>query len=161
MYVEKKKTWKDNWNDVVRYHIFADAKMRELMCLPKDVTIPQFCEKYFIRDGDGTDLLTDEKVRIIYNDSPGVPTRNRFVTNRRKEFDIYVKEEYLHPTWDSRFSDDWMKCRYDVITERLKILLCNGAVFGLKFYFEDEYDQWTKTPGYKRYRVIFSYQTTV
>ena len=161
MYVEKKKTWKDNWNDVVRYLIFADAQMQELMCLPKGITIPQFCEKYFIRDGDGAELLTDEKVRVIYNDSPGTPTKNRFVKNRYKEFDIYVKDEYVHPSWDYQFSTDWMKCRYDAIAERLKVLLCNGDVFGLKFFFEDEYDQWTKTVGYKRYHIVFSYQTTV
>lgn len=162
MYIDKKRTWKDNWNDIVRYHIFQDSVLRELMCLPEDITIPQFCEKYFIRDGSGTELLTDEKVRIVYYDSQGTPTPNRFVANRFKEFDIYVKDEFVHPTLEHQFSYDWMKCRYDAIAERLKvILLKNGGFRGQRFYFEDEYDLWTKTIGYKRYHIVFSYQTTV
>lgn len=131
------------------------------MCLPNDVTLPQFCEKYFIRDGDGTEILTDENVRIIYYDTEGVPTRNRFVTNRFKEFDIYVKDNIVHSSWDNQFSNDWMKCRYDAIAERLKVLLLNEDEFHMRFYFEDEYDLWTKTVGYKRYHIVFSYQTTV
>ena len=31
-YVHKVRTWADNWNDVIRYVIFQDPIMRELMC---------------------------------------------------------------------------------------------------------------------------------
>ena len=160
-YTVKTRSWKDNWNDVVRYLIFRDPEIRRLMRLPDNITLPQFCEKYFIRDGDGTEILTDEDVRIIYSDSPGGRTRNPHVMIRYKGFDIYVKTAALHPRADDLFSNDWMKCRFDLIVERLKVQLCNGPVYGLSFEFEDEYDQWTKTPGYRRYHVVFAYKTTM
>lgn len=161
-YTVKERSWKDNWNDVVRYVIFRDPEMRKQMRLPENITLPQFCEKYFIRDGDGTEILIDEDVRIVYSDTKGVRTpRNPYVWNRCKGFDIYVKTSVLHPGYDDPFSNDWMKCRYDAIVERLKVLLCNGSIFGLTFEFEDEYDQWTKTPGYRRYHAVFAYKTTM
>lgn len=37
--VHKEHTWKDAWNDIIRYVIFPDEKLRKLMCLPEDLPI--------------------------------------------------------------------------------------------------------------------------
>ena len=160
-YTYKMKTWKDNWNNTVRYVIYTDKELKKLMRIPPKTPLTKFVEKYFIRDGDGSEILTDEDVRIVYSDTAAYKTRNAFVFNRTKSFDIYVKDSILHPDQDDPFSNDWMKCRTDMIAERLKVLLLNGPVHGLRFEFGDEYDLWTKTPGYKRYHITFQYTTTV
>lgn len=38
-YVHKVHTWKDNWNDIIRYVIFPDPILRKLMCLGDNVKI--------------------------------------------------------------------------------------------------------------------------
>lgn len=29
LYTEKTKTWQDNWNDIIRYVLFPDVKLKE------------------------------------------------------------------------------------------------------------------------------------
>ena len=157
MYVEKIKTWKDNWNDVIRYIFFPDEKLLSLMCVPKGTPITKFIEKYFIEDAVSSELLTDEKVRIIHYDSDGSDTGNKNVLNRYKEFDIFVKDDVLHTATKDRLQN-----RYDLICERLKyLLLRESTVCNMHFRFTNSYNLWTKTSGYKRYHVVFSYKTTV
>ena len=157
MYVEKTKTWKDNWNDIIRYVFFPDEKLLSLMCVPKDTPITKFIEKYFIEDAVSSELLTDEKVRIIYYDSDGSDTGNKDVLNRYKEFDIFVKDDVLHTATKDRLQN-----RYDLICERLKyLLLREPVVCNMRFRFGNSYNLCTKTAGYKRYHVVFSYKTTV
>ena len=157
MYVEKTKTWKDNWNDIIRYVFFPDEKLLSLMCVPKDTPITKFIEKYFIEDAVSSELLTDEKVRIIYYDSDGSDTGNKGVLNRYKEFDIFVKDDVLHTATKDRLQN-----RYDLICERLNYLLLHEPVVcNMRFRFGNSYNLWTKTAGYKRYHVVFSYKTTV
>lgn len=91
--VEKKRTWKDNWNNVIRYILFQDEKLRTLMCLPEDVTITRFIDKYFIENENPDEIITDEKVRISYYDSRGGDSGNKDVRIKYKEFDIYVKDD--------------------------------------------------------------------
>ena len=115
MRVEKTRTWDDNWDDVVRSVIFKDDKLKALMCIPDGTTITKFIDKYFIEDENPDEILTDEKVRITYYDSPGRDTGNKNVFNRYKEFDIYVKQDVVHNA-----TEDRLKKRYKLIAERLK-----------------------------------------
>ena len=156
-YHDKVKTWKDNWNDVIRYVLYKDNTLKELMCLPEKCTITQFVDKFFIEDANGSEQLKNEKVRIVVYDSEGVSTGNQSVAGRLKEFDIYVKDDVLRTA-----SDDRLQKRTDLITERIKYLLLKDRyVCNIRFRFEADYDLWTKTTGYKRHHVVFSYKTTV
>ena len=112
--VEKNHTWQDNWNDVIRYVIFKDKKLKELMLIPEKTTITQFIDKYFIQDENVGEILTDEAVRISYYDSAsGKDTGNQNVFLKYKEFDIYVKEDVLHNA-----TDDRLQYRYHLIANR-------------------------------------------
>lgn len=156
-YNEKIKTWKDNWNDVIRYVLFKDEKLKQLMCLPKDCTIIQFVDKFFIEDANGSEQLKNEFVRIVAYDTDGAYTGNANVLERLKEFDIYVKEDVLRTA-----SNDRLQKRTDLITERIKYLLLKDRyTCNIRFRFVADYDLWTKTTGYKRHHVVFSYKTTV
>lgn len=157
MYVEKERTWNDNWNNIIRYVLFKDAKLKELMLQPKGTTIDKFVDNYFIEDVNVGEILSNEKVRISYFDSNPSDTGNKNVKRRFKEFDIYVKSEVDHTV-----SRDYLKHRYHAIADRLKVLLHGKkGLYGLTFSFEDSYNMWTKTIGYSRYHVVFSYFTTV
>lgn len=156
-YVEKTRTWQDNWNNVIREEIFPDAKLKELMLVPEGTDIVKFTDKYFIRDGSTDELLTNEKVRIVHHDDEGFGSFNPNVRCKYKNFDIYVSEDVEHTA-----SGDWLKSRQVMIAERLKyILLRKKNIQNLSFRYEDEYDMWTKTVGYKLYRLTVFYKTTV
>lgn len=156
--VEKTTTWKDNWNNVIRDVLFADDKLRELMLLPKNCTIIQFIDKYFIEDENTDELMTNERVRISYYDAKGRDTGNQNVRLRYKEFDIYVHKDVLHNATNDRLQN-----RYDLIADRIKyLLLRNDRVCNLHFELEEDgYNLFTKAIGYKRYHISFSYKTTV
>lgn len=154
--VQKTKTWKDNWNDVIRHVLFPDEELKKLMMLPDDLTIVGFIEKYFIQDENAGELLISEPVRILYWDSEGRDSGNMNVRNKYKEFDVFVRDDVLHTATNDRLQN-----RYDLIAERLKYLLLRDThVQGLRFRYEDDYNLWTKTIGYKRYHIVFSYKTT-
>ena len=156
MYVEKIKTWDDNWNDVIRYILFPDAKLKELMMVPPKTTIVQFIDKYFINSAASDELLSDEKVRIVYYDTKGKNYGQKNVYLKYKEFDIYVREEFLYTA-----TNDRLKSRAALIAERIKyLLLKKNSACGLHFCYEDEYALWTKTVGYRRDHLVFSYNTT-
>lgn len=156
-YVEKTHTWKDNWNDIIRYVFFKDEKLRDLMLIPDGISITQFIDKYFVEDVVAGEILTDEKVRVVYYDSDGRDTGNKNVLNRYKEFDIYVRDEVLHNATKDRLQN-----RYDLIAERIKYLLLKDRnIYNLRFSFYDSYNLWTKTNQYRRYHLVFSYKTTV
>lgn len=70
-YVEKTRTWKDNWNNVVRRVFFRDEELKRLMCIPPDCKITQFIEKYFIEDQSSGEIITNEAVRVICMDAEG------------------------------------------------------------------------------------------
>lgn len=156
-YVEKTRTWQDNWNNVVREEIFPDKKLKELMLVPEGADIVKFTDKYFIRDGSTDELLTNEKVRIVHHDDEGFDTFNSNVKGKYRSFDIFVSEDVEHTA-----SKDWLQSRQVLIAERLKYLLLRKQnCQNLRFRFQDEYDMWTKTVGYKMYRVTFFYKVTV
>ena len=156
-YVEKIRTWQDNWNNVVREEIFPDKKLKELMLVPEGTDIVKFTDKYFIRDGSTDELLTNEKVRIVHHDVEGFETPNYGVKGKYREFDIFVSEDVEHTA-----SNDWLQSRQVLIAERLKYLLLRKRYCqNIRFWYQDEYDMWTKTVGYKMYRLTVFYKTTV
>ena len=126
------------------------------MCVPPDCKITQFIERYFIEDQSSGEIITDEAVRVICSDVEGKGFYNSHVRLKYKEFDIYVKDNVLHTATTDRLQN-----RYDLIAQRIKyLLLRNRVVEGLRFSYEDEFNLWTKTTGYKRYHLVFSYKTT-
>lgn len=156
-YVEKTRTWDDNWNNVIRTIIFQDSILKEQMLVPCKTPINQFIDKYFIENASVDELLTTENVRILYYDNQGRETGNKNIRLKYKEFDIYVKQNILYTA-----TPDRLKSRTALIAERLKYLLLNKYhICGQHFRYEDEYDLWTKTVGYKRYHIVFSYRISV
>lgn len=155
-YIEKEKTWDDDWNDVIRKVFWQDYKLKQLMLIPENTAIVPFITKYFIEDAAPDALLTDEKVRVNHFDTQGYDTGNKNVIRKYKNFDIYVKDDFLYDA-----TNDRLKSRTALIAERIKYLLLRDFyVCGLRFEFRDEYSLWTKTVGYKRYRLVFSYRIT-
>ena len=59
-YVEKTKTWDDDWNDVIRTVFFKDEVLKHLMMVPEGTPIVAFITKYFIEDAAPDALLTKE-----------------------------------------------------------------------------------------------------
>lgn len=156
-YVEKDRTWQDNWNNVVRNVLFQDDKLKSLMLVPVGTDIMTFQKKYFVRDVATDELLTKEKVRVVTHDDEGIPTLNKCVRVKYKNFDIFVSEDVEHTA-----DIDRLKSRQVLIAERIKYLLLRQRVCeNLAFQYEDEYDLWTKTVGYKEYRLTLFYKTTV
>jgi len=155
-YIEKEKTWDDDWNDVIRKVFWQDYKLKQLMLVPENTAIVPFITKYFIEDAAPDALLTNEKVRVNHFDTQGYDTGNKNVIRKYKNFDIYVKDDFLYDA-----TNDRLKSRTALIAERIKYLLLRDFyVCGLRFEFRDEYSLWTKTVGYKRYRLVFSYRIT-
>lgn len=155
-YIEKEKTWDDDWNDVIRKVFWQDYKLKQLMLIPENTAIVPFITKYFIEDAAPDALLTNEKVRVNHFDTQGYDTGNKNVIRKYKNFDIYVKDDFLYDA-----TNDRLKSRTVLIAERIKYLLLRDFyVCGLRFEFRDEYSLWTKTVGYKRYRLVFSYRIT-
>lgn len=158
MRVEKTKTWKDNWNDILRYKIFQDEALKQLMLIPDGTGILHFVDKYFLENLTGDEILTDEKVRVVYYDSDGGDSDNKDVKLRYKEFDIFVREDVLH----NADPKDMLRNRYDMIAERLRFLLTGETyLYGMRFSYKNAYNLWTKTIGYRRCHVVFTYYITV
>lgn len=156
-YVEKTRTWDDDWNEVIRTVFFKDEELKKLMLIPEKTTIVQFITKYFMQDASIDALLTTEDVRVNHYDTRGYDTGNKNVIRKQKEFDIYVKESDLYNA-----TNDRIKSRAMLIAERIKYLLLRQSyICGLHFDFRDEYDLWTKTVGYQRYHLVFAYRISV
>lgn len=156
-YVEKTKTWDDDWNDVIRTVFFKDTVLKDQMMVPENTPIVAFITKHFIEDAAPDALLTTENVRVNHYDTQGYETGNPNVIRKYKTFDIYVKESVLYNA-----TNDRIKSRQKLISERIKYLLLREKIIcGMHFDFRDEYDLWTKTVGYQRYHLVFSYRVSV
>lgn len=139
--------------------IFPDAELKALLLIPEaeHSDIRAFVGRYFIEDAMPDELVTDEKVRVIYYETEGSKLNNDpHITKKYLEFDIYVKEESLYNVGSDRL------CRRDKkISQRLKELLTGERyVCGLRFTWEDDYHLGAKTVGYRRFHTVFSYKQT-
>ena len=139
--------------------IFPDAELKALLLIPEaeHSDIRAFVGRYFIEDAMPDELVTDEKVRVIYYETEGSKLNNDpHITKKYLEFDIYVKEESLYNVGSDRL------CRRDKkISQRLKELLTGSRyVCGLRFTWEDDYHLGAKTIGYRRFHTVFSYKQT-
>lgn len=127
------------------------------MLVPEGTDILTFISKYFIRDISTDELLTNEKVRIVHGDTSSLHTGNPLVQGKYKHFDIFVSEDVEHTA-----TRDKLQSRQVLIAQRIKeLLLRKRFQYGLSFKYEDEYDLWTKTIGYKLYHIVFFYKTSV
>ena len=128
------------------------------MLVPKGTDILTFTEKYFIRDSSTDELLTNEKVRVTHSDTQGLRSANKYVHGKYKHFDIFVSEDVEHTA-----TRDTLHSRQVLIAQRIKELLLSreSRKYGITFSYEDEFDLWTKTVGYKLYHIVFFYMTNV
>ena len=151
------RSWMTDWNNIIRQVIFPDHELRELMCLPEDISIIDFIDHYFIRAGYTNDLLEKEDVRIVYGDVSADPTEVPNVTKNTLSFDIYVRTTKLHNA-----TNDRLMYRTHLIANRLNYLLTkNGTsgkyIGGYRFWPAKEMDLGTRTVGYVRYNISFNY----
>lgn len=118
-------------------------------------SIKAFIDRYFVLDEMGGELLKSENARVLYYVSEGRSFGDH-VRQKYLHFDIYVKREEVH-TVDA----DRLRRREQCIAQRLKELLTgNTYACNLRIQYEDDYDLGTKTVGYRRYHIVFSYKTT-
>lgn len=151
--------WTKEWNDIIRYVLFADDELKRLMKLPANTSIIEFVDNYFIRGGSVNKILSNQSVRINYgnihtNELDNTP----YMTENTLSFDIYVKKEDLH-----NVSNDRLEMRTIAIADRLKyLLLKNRYVIDLyRFRVCNECDLATSTIGYARYNISFKYLKVV
>ena len=139
--------------------IFPDTELKALLLVPaaEQKDIRAFISRYFVEDAMPDELVTDEKVRVVYYETEGSKLGNDpHITKKYLEFDIYVKEDSLYNVSTDRL------CRRDKkISQRLKDLLTGSRyVCGLRFTWEDDYHLGAKTSGYRRFHTVFSYKQT-
>ena len=147
--------WENAWNKIIRNVIFKDSELKQLMKIPSNTGILQFIDKYFIRAGYTSELLSNEACRIVYSDTLAGDTQVPAVKKNIITFDIYVKNEDLH-----NVGQDRLVFRTSLITERLFYLLTKDryvADTGYRFWPAGEWDFGTRTIGYSRHTVSFYY----
>lgn len=155
---EKIKTWADNWNDVVRYEIYKDTTLKDLMMIPStdQGNIIKFIEEYFVQFTSLDEPLRDHKVRVIYDTERVFETKVPGAVVQTMTFDIYVKSDQLHNADNDRLKD-----RAVLIFERIKYLLTRTkVVHGISFRCVADYGIASKTTGFRRYRGVFEYKKT-
>ena len=124
--------------------------------IPPGTSIRTFIDRYFIEDAMPDEQIIDESVRVIYYDTEGTKLGSPHVTKKYLAIDIYTREDSLYHTGEDR-----LQRRDKLVAQRFKELLTGKEhVCGLKFSYEDEYHLGSKTIGYKRYHIVFSYLTT-
>lgn len=123
---------------------------------PKDAgNLRTFLDKYFVLDEMGGEILATEQVRVLYYVSEG-KSLGEHVRQKFLHFDIYVKREQVY-----NVDADRLRRRDQCIAQRIHELLTKETYAGnLRFHYEDEFDLATKTVGYRRYHIVFSYKTT-
>ena len=129
--------------------IFPDTELKALLLVPaaEQKDIRAFISRYFVEDAMPDELVTDEKVRVVYYETEGSKLGN----------DPHItKEDSLYNVSTDRL------CRRDKkISQRLKDLLTGSRyVCGLRFTWEDDYHLGAKTIGYRRFHTVFSYKQT-
>ena len=125
------------------------------MEVPKNTSIINFIDKYFIRAGYTNKLLENENVRVVYSDIQGEATPVPNVKRNMITFDIYVKMQELH-----NVGQDRLVMRTQLIANRLIKLLTKSRYIldtGYRFWIAGDWDLGTRTTGYARYCVAFYY----
>ena len=153
--------WNKEWNDIIRYVLFADDTLKELMELPTGTTIINFIDNYFIRGGSANRVLSNQKVRIVYsNIRPTELDNTPYVNENTLSFDIYVKNEELHNLPNT---NDRLEMRTQAIADRIKYLLTKNryTIELYRFRYVGETDLATSTIGYSRYNISFKYLKVV
>ena len=118
--------------------------------------IRRFIDKYFVEDVLSDAPVTDEKARVLYYTSEGMKMGDAHINKKYLEMDIYVRNTELY-TADS----DRLRHRGKLIGQRLKELLTGSRyVCNMRYTYEDDYALGTKTIGYRRWHMVFSYKTT-
>jgi hypothetical protein len=147
--------WTNAWNHIIRTVIFKDYDLRRLMKIPSKTGVIQFTERYFIKAGFTSKLLTDETCRIIYSDTLSMDTDVPNVKKNLLTFDIYVRDDDMRGV-----GDDGLITRMDLIVERLDHLLMQErylADTGYRFWRAGEWDTGTRTAGYTRKTLGYYY----
>lgn len=144
--------WIKDFNAILRDVIFNDDELKRLMMLPAGTNIMDFIDRYFIRAGHTSKLLSNENVRIVYGGmATGFASEN--ITTNVMSFDIYVKNEHIHNS-----ERDRLMMRTQLIAHRLIELLTKNRYNGVyRFYSPMESDMSTNAIGYTRYNVSFRY----
>lgn len=138
--------------------MFPDDTLKTLIMVPdedKD-NIKKFITEYLVKFPMTDEILSNQKVRVIYDDEQGEAMNIPNAVKRKLVFDIYVKSDVLHTA-----DDDRMKDRAILIFERIRYLLTREeTICKMRFRCEDDYGLGAKTIGYRRYRGVFSYKKT-
>ena len=148
--------WDAAWNDVIRYVIYPDTELKNLMMIPAGTDIVTFVDKYFIKSGLVNEVLKDENVRIIYKDTPLGVAGNENVINVEFDFDIYVRTTNLRNA-----TKDRLMLRTDLIASRLRYLLVNNpnlSVFSFRCIGDESVG--SKAIGYSCHNLAFVYKRT-
>lgn len=112
-----------------------------------------FIEKYFVEDAMPDILLEDEKVRVVYYGEKGSDFDSNHIRKKYLSFDIYVHRDELY--YDN---EDALKTRAQAIAQKIKEILTDRRhVQNISFTYEDDYSLGTKTVGYVRHHIVFSY----
>ena len=151
--------WTTEFNDIIRYVIFPDVRLRMLMMLPEDTTIINFIDKYFMRVGTSSEPLKDENVRIVYGTVGTGLAGSTNVLRNEISFDIYVRQKCLH-----NVGNDRLTYRTELIADRLNELLdnqYNDLLGAYRFRCIGRSDMSTGTIGYVRYNISFQYMRAV
>lgn len=147
--------WANDWNNIIRDLIYPDETLRELMLIPTGSTIIDFRDKYFIKAGYSSDLVTEQKVRIVYADMQGNPGVTPNTTQSLMTFDIFVKKDSLHNA-----TNDRLMMRTELIAQRLLELFTKERYVketGYRFWIGGAWDLGTRTTGYARYCLALNY----
>ena len=148
--------WINEFNDIIRYVIFPDAELRELMMLPANTSIINFIDKYFMRVGTSSEPLSNEDVRIVYGTVGTGLANDVHVLRQEISFDIYVRQKCLH-----NVGNDRLVFRTELIADRLNRLLTDQydeRLGGYRFRCIGQSDMSTTTIGYVRYNISFAYK---
>lgn len=171
MAIAPASAWIREWLDIIRYIIFPDAALKDLMMIPAGTDILKFNELYFIRAGYTSKLLTNEDVRVIYSFIPAYESRSQNIIEQELSFDIYVKQEHSHD-----YGDDRLMKRAELIAERLNQLIGSNVhrmkvpksrestetkEVAYKFRCIGMSDMGTATIGYVRYNISFKFMRTI
>lgn len=153
------KSWNEHFADILVDYIFADEELKELMMIPDNCTIIQFIEKFFIRAGFTSEVLTDQKVRVVYGNVMSRETSSQGVMKNEISFDIYVNKDYEH-----NYSNNRLLYRGEAIAQRLIHILTHGDRYidSHRFWvISAPTDLGCTIKGYTRTNVSFNYMRTI